>query len=98
MSQEAIAAQLKKNVQAQLQRDLDCLRCTLCTEMHGEKWRIHGFGSMLKDGAPELVTIVIEYDKLEDLLNALPVVAASFYNVKKPDNLCPKQPPQPPPQ
>jgi hypothetical protein len=72
--------------EAILRRDFDAQRCTILTEYHGDKWRIHGFGPKLKDGKPDLVAIVVEFNSLAEMLVALPGIAAGFYNVINPCN------------
>lgn len=81
VSEESLARSKRREQEAALQKDFEAHRCTILTELHGDRWRIHGFGPKLKDGKPDLVAIVVEFDTVEKMLLALPEVAAGFYNV-----------------
>ena len=81
MSQEAINAQIKKQQDAALLRDFNANRCTILTEMHGDKWRVCGMGPRKHNGKIELVTLVREFDKFSDMIADLPKIADSFYSV-----------------
>jgi hypothetical protein len=99
MSQESINRQLKEQHDRELKIAHDALRCTIFTEMHGDKWRIHGMGPKENEGRLQLITVVKEFDRMEQMLLALPQVVAEFYNVITPilpkaNNICPTQPPQ----
>ena len=86
MSIESLEKSKQREREIALQKDFEANRCTILTELHGDKWRINGFGPKLKDGKPDLVAIVIEFNTLEELLAALPGVAAGFYNVAPPQS------------
>lgn len=76
----------KAEQEAILKRDLDARRCTILTELHGDKWRITGYGPKLKDGKPDLLSIAVEFNSLDEMIAALARIAAGFYNVPEPQS------------
>lgn len=84
MSLESLEKSKRAEQESALQKDFEANRCTILTELHGDKWRIHAFGPKLREGKPDLAAIAIEFETLEKMLAALPGVAAGFYNVVPP--------------